>query len=115
MTTKKKCPLGKREIAGLIKRFIKEGAYNATADTIAFYKVWALFPDEKFWRNYELGFQLNSIFWFLSEDGKAKLTVDLALFNLDIPPETKYDMKEDKVGDDIVTRKPKTTMADLLR
>jgi len=115
VSIKKKCPFGKREITGLIKRFVKEGAYSATADTIAFYKIWALFPDEKFWRNYELGFQLNSLFWFLSEDGKAKLTTDIALFNLDVPPETKYDMSETKIGEDIIVRKTNKTTADLFK
>lgn len=100
---------------GLVKRFLKEEAYIPARDIPLFYKVYDLFPDQKFWQGYTMEFQLNSIAYFLSEDGKNKLKSDIALFNLDMPVQLEYNLKQDKVGEDVIISKPKRTMADLLK
>lgn len=117
LKTKKKSasPFKKREVIGLVKRFVKEDSYEPVRDTVAFYKIYAEFPDEAFWRAYDLGFTLQSMFWFLSEDGRAKLKTDIALFHLDMTPQTEYHMEDQKVGEDAPVVRRKTTMADLLR
>ncbi len=115
LKSKTKHPFGKRQVIGLVKRFVKEDAYEPIRDTVAFYKIYAEFPDEAFWRAYDLGFQLNSMFWFLSDEGRAKLKTDIALFHLDLSPAAPYQMEDAKVGEDVQIVKKKTTMADLLR
>ncbi len=115
LKSKKKHAFGKRQVIGLVKRFVKEEAYEPVRDTVAFYKIYAEFPDEAFWRAYDLGFTLNSMFWFLSDEGRQKLKTDIALFHLDLSPAAQYQMEDAKVGEDAPIVRKKTTMADLLR
>lgn len=102
---------------GLVKRFVDPAFYegNARTNIILLYKVIDLFPDAVFWRSYQLGFMLKSIAWFLSADGRAKLTTDIALFHLDLSSKTEYDIKNEKTGDDVVVPRPKGTVADLFK
>lgn len=113
--SKSKCPLKRAEIQGIVKRFLKEGAYVAARDIPAFYNTYALFPDKEFWLTYQLDFQLNAINWFLTQDGQEKLKTDLALFRLDIKPNTEYHLEPTKTGEDIKVIRPKTTLADILK
>jgi hypothetical protein len=115
MAYQKKTPFTKGEISGLILRFLKEGQHPTRNDFTAFYAIWKLFPDEKFWRNYKLDFPLNSMFYFLSEEGKERLKTDIQVFNLDIQPEQSYNLEKEKVGEDVVVKRPNGTIADLLR
>ncbi len=115
LKSKSKHPFGKRAAIGLVKRFVKEDSYEPIRDIVAFYKIYAEFPDEAFWRVYDLGFQLRSMFWFLSDEGRQKLKTDIALFHLDMTPATEYHMEDAKVGADVPILKKKSTMADLLR
>lgn len=111
--TRPRHPLSRPEVVGLCRRFVKEGSYQPKVDPILFYKAFALFPDRAFWLAYELGFQLNSIAWFLSAEGQEKLAQDLAVFRLDLSAPTSPTLETAKVGTDSPISRPKRTVADL--
>ncbi len=114
MARKPRHPLSRSEVTTIVKRMVKPDAYQARRDIMLFYKVFAEFPDAAFWRVHELGFELNCIAWFLSDDGRAHIKQALSLYHLDMPPHPVYDMAEAKVGEDMPASRPKRTMADLL-
>lgn len=103
------------EVVGLCKRFLKEDAYQAARDKMVMYRLLKQYPSRAFWWHFELGFQLNAMFWFLGKDGQERLATDWATFSLDMPAQPEYKLEETKVGADVVIdRKPKT-VADLLK
>lgn len=108
-------PLKRTEVFEIVKRLVKEDQYVGTRDIPLFYKVFEEFPDAPFWRVYQLEFQLNCIAWFLSPEGRDRLTTDIAVFHLDIEPQPTYDMETSKVGEDAPIARPKTTVASLFK
>lgn len=114
--TKPKALFNRKETTGLAKRFVKAESYDAARDLMVMYKLFKQFPSEKFWRNYDLGFQLNAALWFLGQDGQDKLKQDWSLFNLDLPKQEVHTLSTEKQGNDFVApiQKPKT-IADLLK
>lgn len=106
----------RQEILSLCKRFVKPEQYTPSRDAMVMYQLIKQFPDCAFWRNYELGFCLNSMFWFKSRDGQDRLKTDWSLFHLDMKGEQRYDkLDENKNGEDVVVEKSIKTVADLLR
>ena len=103
------------EVAGLCKRFLKEGKYDAIRDTMVMYQLLKQYPNEAFWRGYELGFTLNAMFWFKGKDGQERLARDWSIFNLDLGPQVRHTLEDTKVGEDIVVQKPKTSLFDFLQ
>lgn len=65
------------------------------------------YPDEAFWRRYNLGFKLNSLFYFYTEDGKKKLANSYnAKLNAIKTEENPVELSKEKIGEDIVVKKP---------
>lgn len=67
--------------------------------------------DFEFFFNLDLGFKLNSLAYFKTDDGKQKLEEikknDENLKNLDFAPKTEYIIDNKKHGQDIVVEKKK--------
>lgn len=105
----------RKEATGLAKRFVKPEQYDPKRDVMVMYMLFKKFPSRDFWFHLDLGFQLNSAFWFTGADGQKKLQTLWELFHLDMKPQTEYKLEDQKQGQDFeVTQKPKT-IADLLK
>lgn len=101
------------EMAELVQRYLKPGQYKAMRDIPVMYGIVKEYPDRAFWLNYQLGFQLNSLFWLLSENGKETLSTAWSLFHLNLKVETQV-ILGDKVGGDAKIDKKTKSVADLL-
>lgn len=115
---KTKHPLSRAEIYGIVKRFVKPEAYVSRRDIPLFYKVFEQYPDAPFWRAHDLGFELNCIAWFLSDEGKAHLTTAIALYHLDMTPPAAPELAAEKTGADAARPEgahTARTVSDLLR
>lgn len=113
--TKEKPLFTRNETIGLAKRFVKEDKYNPANDLMVLYRLFKKFPNRQFWLNYDLGFQLNSTFWFLSKEGNEKLKTDYSIFTLHIDSRKPVEISDSKFGEDYkIKPKPKSIM-DLLK
>lgn len=110
---KSTCPFTRNEVVGICKRFLKPGAYEPARDVMAFYRLFKLYPDEAFWRAYSLDFQLNAMFYFLSADGRERLSTAISTFHLNLPRAPEVKLEEAKVGEDVVIESKPRTMAEL--
>ncbi len=57
-----------------------------------------IFPDENFWDNLELSFKLNSLCWFLSDDGRKLLNTEYKKFNLNLPEAQKFEVDNNNIA-----------------
>ena len=72
-------------------------------------KLYELQPSKDFWTKAYLSFKLNSLRWFLTDNGKAFLKLEHKRQRFDIKPKTQYTLDESKIGKDKkVTRKVKS-------
>lgn len=109
----------------LTRKFIKEEHLNSYDKNVrsevwknslgAWKRILKKWPEEEFWNNFELGFKLNSLFYFLTENGTGKVNQEYAKYKAGknkIFSEKKEEVKleSQKVGDDIDTtpKKPKS-------
>lgn len=73
------------------------------------------YPDKQFWERYNLGFKLNTLFYFYSADGKKKLANYYnAKLNAIKTEENVVQLEENKVGEDIVIVKKPLSVKDFL-
>lgn len=56
-----------------------------------------IFPNEEFWLNLETGFKLNSLCWFLSDDGRDFLNKEYKKFNLELPETKKFEIENNNL------------------
>ena len=103
----------------IITKFTKEDKITWPRDISVAKKLLNLYPDIKFWENSDIiSFNLNCIAWFLTDEGKETLKQkyeeylkDKKLENLDFPPQTIYNLENEKIGEDKeYTKKPKNLM-----
>lgn len=74
-------------------------------------KLYKYDPNEKFWTNLHLSFKLNSLAWFMSEEGKAHLVKYKKIIKLNITHQKSYQLQDKKVGEDKKMRcKPKNLL-----
>lgn len=57
-----------------------------------------IFPNEDFWNNLELNFKLNSICWFLSDEGRKLLNKEYKKFNLQLPEIKKFQIENNNIA-----------------
>ena len=57
-----------------------------------------IFPNEDFWNGLELNFKLNSLCWFLSDDGRKLLNQEYKKFNLELPEIKKFEVENNNVA-----------------
>jgi hypothetical protein len=72
-----------------IKKFLKDPSNIVWPKEMKMVKsLFKIFPNEDFWNTLELNFKLNSLCWFLSDDGRTFLNKEYKKFKLELP-ETK--------------------------
>jgi hypothetical protein len=103
MTTLSKPPIPKAprraDALLIISRYINPMVkWVEKNELTAFYILWRDYPSSTFWLKHDLGFRLNSLFWFRTLEGAAKLRADWDVFHLkdlalplDKKPEPTYD------------------------
>ena len=57
-----------------------------------------IFPNEEFWKGLKLNFKLNSLCWFLSDDGRKFLNQEYKKFNLELPESKKFDIENNNIA-----------------
>lgn len=65
----------------LFSRFLKEENYNYGKEAFIFKRVFQLAPDWQFWRELELDFDLNSMAFFLTKNGRELLAKKYNRYN----------------------------------
>ncbi len=78
--------LNKKEF---VKKFLKDHSNILWPREMKMVKsLLKIFPNTNFWNSLNLNFKLNSLCWFLSDDGRKFLNQEYKKFNLNLP-ETK--------------------------
>ena len=68
----------------------------------------------EFWECLDLGFKLNSLAYFFTEDGSAKLKTEFNKYNLTIPAKIEYIIDKQKYGEDISFEKKTENVIEFL-
>jgi hypothetical protein len=111
-----KCPFSRAEMCGLAKRYLKDPkTFSAVKDLFVFYRLWAKYPSEAFWRVHTLPFQLNYVMWLTGKDGQEQLARDWSIFHLTLPKPETVVLEAEKVGEDVVIERKPRTLAELLK
>lgn len=88
--------LNKKEF---VKRFIKDSSSILWPREMKMVKsLLKIFPNEDFWNNLELKFKLNSLCWFLSDDGRKFLNTEYKKFNLDLPEAKTFEVDNNNIA-----------------
>lgn len=88
--------LNKKEF---VKRFIKDSSNILWPREMKMVKsLLKIFPNEDFWNNLELKFKLNSLCWFLSDDGRKFLNTEYKKFNLNLPEVKKFKIENNNIA-----------------
>jgi hypothetical protein len=82
-----------------IKKFIKDSKNIIWPKEMKMVNIlFKIFPDENFWDGLELNFKLNSLCWFLSDDGRKFLNKEYKKFNLNLPETKKFDIENNNIA-----------------
>lgn len=57
-----------------------------------------IFPDHNFWNSLELNFKLNSLCWFLSDDGRKFLNQEYKKFKIELPEAKKFEIDNNNIA-----------------
>lgn len=57
-----------------------------------------IFPNEQFWNGLELNFKLNSLCWFLSDDGRKFLNKEYKKFNLKLAEPKNFKIENNNIA-----------------
>ena len=69
-------------MTNVIRRYLKKDSTpNWQREYPLFIKIWKNYPSEDFWLKHSLPFELNSMAWFLTIQGKRTLESDWAVFH----------------------------------
>ena len=80
---------------------------EATSNQEEFFgrRLFRQFPDERFWKEYDLGFLLNSLGFFLAKQRMAEVELVYTRFSraktYEIPQPTQYELQPEKQGEDL--------------
>ena len=82
-----------------IKKFIKDHSNLIWPKEMKMVKLlFQIFPNEDFWNSLELSFKLNSLCWFLSDDGRKFLNQEYKKFNLELPETKKFEIENNNIA-----------------
>lgn len=82
-----------------IKKFIKENTNIIWPKELKIVNtLFKIFPNEKFWEGLELNFKLNSLCWFLSDNGRKLLNQEYKKFNLNLPESKIFDIENNNIA-----------------
>jgi hypothetical protein len=88
--------LNKKEF---IKKFIKDSSSIVWPKEMKMVKsLLEIFPNKDFWNSLELKFKLNSLCWFLSDDGRKFLNQQYKKFNLNLPEAKKFEIDNNNIA-----------------
>ena len=88
--------LDKREF---VKKFLKDSSNIVWPKEMRMVKsLFGIFPNEDFWKGLELNFKLNSLCWFLSDDGRKFLNQQYKKFNLNLPEAKKFEIDNNNIA-----------------
>lgn len=82
-----------------IKRFVKDSSNILWPREMKMVKsLLKIFPNEDFWNSLKLNFKLNSLCWFLSDDGRKFLNKEYKKFNLDLPEAKTFEVDNNNIA-----------------
>lgn len=82
-----------------VKKFLKETSNIIWPREMKMVKsLFKIFPNENFWSSLELNFKLNSLCWFLSDDGRKFLNKEYKKFKLDLPEAKKFQIENNNIA-----------------
>ncbi len=88
--------LNKKEF---IKKFLKDSSNIIWPKEMRMVKsLFKICPNEDFWNSLELPFKLNSLCWFLSDDGRKFLNKESKKFNLNLPELRKFEIENNNIA-----------------
>lgn len=88
--------LNKKEF---VKKFLKTEGNIIWPKELKIVKIlFKIFPNEDFWNSLELNFKLNSLCWFLSDDGRKLLNQEYKKFNLNLPETKKFSIENNNIA-----------------
>lgn len=73
------------------------------------------YPLKAFWQAVPLKFDMESLSWLISPQGKAYLKIEYAKFSLDLKAPKKYDLSDTKHGEEKVLVKNIRTVKDFIK
>jgi hypothetical protein len=82
-----------------VKKFIKDNTNIIWPKELKIVNsLFKIFPDERFWISLELNFKLNSLCWFLSDDGRKFLNKEYKKLNLNLPEAKKFEIDNNNIA-----------------
>ena len=80
-------PPPRAQVEAIVRRYLKpDQTPNWRQEMPLAYQLYKAYPSVAFWTHHELPFALNSMAWFLTEQGKAQLESDWLVYHW-TPPE----------------------------
>ena len=80
-------PPPRAQVEAIVRRYLKpDQTPNWRQEMPLAYGLLKAYPSVAFWTRHELSFALNSLAWFLTEQGKAQLESDWVVFHWDGSP-----------------------------
>lgn len=73
------------------------------------------YPEPDFWLHMDLGFQLNSLAWFIGSEGAAEIMRRYKLYKFDLPIKEEYNIGKEKVGEDKKIEKRQGSIKEFLK
>ena len=87
--------LNKREF---VLKFVKESAAIVWPKEMKMINtLFKIAPDDDFWRSLDLGFKLNSLCWFLSDDGRKFLNKEYKKFKFEPTKPESYELENNSI------------------
>ena len=88
--------LNKKEF---VKKFVKDSSNIIWPKEMKMVKsLFKIFPNENFWSTLQLNFKLNSLCWFLSDDGRNFLNKEYKKFKLELPETKKFKIENNNIA-----------------
>ena len=82
-----------------VRKFIKDSSNIIWPKEMKMVKsLFKIFPNEDFWNGLELSFKLNSLCWFLSDDGRKFLNKEYKKFNLNLPEVKNFEIENNNIA-----------------
>lgn len=82
-----------------VKKFLKDSNNIVWPREMKMVKsLFKIFPNQQFWDSLNLTFKLNSLCWFLSDDGRKFLNKEYKKFNLNLPEIKKFEIENNNIA-----------------
>ena len=82
-----------------VKKFIKDNTKIIWPKELKMVNfLFKIFPNNDFWNSLKLNFKLNSLCWFLSNDGRNFLNQEYKKFNLALPEVKKFEIDNNNIA-----------------